>query len=75
VVVDGGRAKEQLRGDVAIAVPLADQAGDAGFLLRELGSGIRDPLADASAGRHQVRPGPFGECLGAHRIEHLVRDA
>ena len=28
VVVDGGRAQEQLRGDVPVALPLADQPGD-----------------------------------------------
>ena len=48
VIVDGGRAQEQLRGDVPVALALADQPGDLRLLRREL-----------LGGRGGPGPGPF----------------
>ena len=50
VVVDGGRAEEQLRGDVPVALALADQPGDLRLLGGELLGGPGRPLAGAFAG-------------------------
>ena len=37
--------------------------------------GLGGPLAGAFAGGQQLDAGPFGEGLGAHRGEHLMRGA
>src|SRR5271157_1554284 len=60
VIVDGGRAEEQLRGDVPVALALADQPGDLRLLRRELIFGPDDPLPGAFPGREELDAGPFG---------------
>ena len=75
VVVDGGGAQEQLRGDVTVALAVADQPGDLRLLRRELVLGLRCPRAGALSGGQQLDPGPLGEGPGVHRGEHLVRGA
>src|SRR5271165_3238309 len=74
VVVDGGRAEEQLRGDVPVAFSLADQAGDLRFLRGEVGFGPGGPLAGAFPGGQQLDAGPFGEGLSAHCLKHVMCD-
>ena len=66
VVVDGGGAEEQLRGDVPVALALADQPGDLRFLRRELvlGRGVRwrarSPVASSSTrARSANAPAPI----------------
>ena len=54
MVVDGGRAQEQLRGDVPVAVSLAGQPGDLRLLRRELLGGLGGPLAGSLAGGQQL---------------------
>jgi hypothetical protein len=61
VVVDGGGAEEQLRGDVPVALALADEAGDLRLLRRELGFGLGGPPTGPFAGGQQLDAGPFGE--------------
>ena len=58
VVVDGGGAEEQLRGDVPVALALADQPGDLRLLRRELLFGLGGPLAGAFPGGQQLDRGP-----------------
>ena len=58
-----------------VALALADQPGDLRFLWRELVLGLGGPRPGAFAGGQQLDAGAFGESLGAHRSEHLVRGA
>ena len=49
---------KQLPGDVAVAVPLADQPGDLRFLRSQHVGGTGDLLADMFTGRIQLDRGP-----------------
>ena len=75
VVVDGGGAEEQLRGDVPVAVALADEPGDLCLLRRELVFGLGYSLAGVFPGGQQLGPGSFGKSFGAHGLEHVVGGA
>jgi hypothetical protein len=75
VVFDGARAHEQLGGDVGVGQAVAGQPGDLGLPGGEPAGGVGGALADPLAGGQQLPRGSFGEPVGAHRGEHLVRGA
>jgi hypothetical protein len=66
VVLDRGRADEQLRRGLPVGVTLDDQPGDLGLLRRQRQGRFRVSRSRAGAGGLELGPGPRGEALGAH---------
>ena len=64
---------EQLRADLRVGPPVPGQPGDLLLLRGQVGPGVLDPPAHLLPGGQQLSPGPFGETLGAHGRERLVR--
>src|SRR5216683_6600142 len=75
VVFDGARAHEQLGSDLGVGQALAGQPGDLSFAGSELGGDVGGAVADPLAGGPQLARGSFGEPIGSHPSEHLVRGA
>ena len=75
VVLDGGRADEQLSGDFSIGVSLRHQARNLGLLGRELVECVHGPFAGTLACRQQLALGAVRERLGARAGERLKRGA
>ena len=75
VVADGGRADKQLLGDLLVRRTRARQARDHLLLPGQVASRLTDPPAGVPAGRAELDACPFGESLGANRVEQVVRAA
>jgi len=71
VVLDRGRADEQLRRGLTVGVTLDDQPGDLGFLRRQRQGRFRSSGSRMAAGGLELGPGPLGEALGAHAGERV----
>jgi hypothetical protein len=65
VVGHGGRADEQLCGDLGVRGTLAGQPGDVRFACGQDISGLRGAFGSALARRAQLDPGPLGKRPGA----------
>jgi len=75
VVGHGGRADEQLRGDLGVGGTPAGQPGDVSFPCGQDISRLRGAFGSALARGAQLDPGPLGERPGAGGDEDLVRGA
>src|SRR5260370_26948929 len=82
VVLDGARADEQPGADLRIGQAVAGQPRDLRLLggQRRTGPAARAGAAAGArghglAGGRQLAPGPLGESLHAHVVEHLVGGA
>jgi len=71
VVLDRGRADEQLRRGLTVGVTLDDQPGDLGFLRRQRQGRFRASRSRMVAGGFELGPGPLAETLGAHVGERV----
>jgi hypothetical protein len=74
-VLDGRGTQDQLCGDVAVAASVASKAGYLRLLHSESVLSLGGALAGAFAGGQRLNADLFGEGLGAHRSEHLMRSA
>ena len=76
VVLDRAGADEQPGADLRVGQPLAGQPGDLGLLAGQLliasGGGA---LAGGLASGPQLAPGPVGERVHPHGLEHVVGGA
>src|SRR5438105_4147271 len=75
VVLDRARADEQPGADLRIREPVAGEPRDLGLLGGELVARLDGAFAGRLAGGQELAPGPLGEPLHAHRVQHLVGDA
>src|SRR3954454_15936020 len=75
VPFDGARAEEQLGADLGVSSALSCQPCDVRLLRRQLVARLVAALAHRLAGGQQLTACAFGEPVGAHRREHLVRRA
>src|SRR4249919_1158540 len=73
VVLDRLRAEEELRGDVLVRLPLADQAGDLQLLRRQLVDRARISSTHCLAGRTQLGTRPLRPGLGTELLEAVDR--
>src|SRR5260370_35085266 len=70
VILDGAGAEEQPRADLPVGQVLGDQPGDLLLLRGEYRLGLGPARAGPLAGGAQLGPGPAGEGIHAHRVEH-----
>src|SRR5215471_14663095 len=75
VVFDGAGADEQPGGDLPVGQVLGDQAGDLLLLRGQHLLGLGGARAGPFAGGAQFARGSFGESVGSHGREHLMREA
>jgi hypothetical protein len=75
VVLHRAGADEQPGGDLPVGHALGGQPGDLRLLRGQRVHGPHGALAGVLAGGAQLGPGPLGERLHAHRVEHLPRGA
>lgn len=75
VPFDGSGAEEQLRADLGVGSYVTGQSGDLGFLCCQVVACLDRPSADFLACREAFSTCAFGERLGPHRAEAIVRDA
>ena len=75
VVLGGTGADEQAFADLRVRQPVTGQFGDVSLLGRQLATGLDTALAGGLPGGPQLTPGPLGERLHAHRLQHLVGGA
>src|SRR5271170_1360167 len=75
VVGDGGRAEEQLGGDLGVGEAAAGQAGDLGLLGGERVARFDGALMGRLTGGRQLAAGTLGERLHAGSSEHVMGDA
>src|SRR5580693_6441932 len=73
MVGDGGRADEQLRGDLRVGGAVPGQPGDQRFLRGQGIWRLDGAFAGLAATGPQLDAGPFGKRRGADGVEDLVR--
>ena len=75
MVLDGARADEQPGTDLRVGQAVTGQPCHLGLLSGQRVISPAHSLADCLARGEQLAPGSFGECPGAHRLQHLVGGA
>src|SRR5690349_20815251 len=76
VILNSSCADIEPRADFRVRQSIERQPGNLSLLRRQLvATGGDRALAGLLTSGLKLTPGPFGECLHSHRVEHAVRSA